>query len=277
MKRDGHTHSYFCLHGSGEESERFVLRAIELGYTAYSITEHLPLPQELLRETPYSQEFKRSLEIREGLDSYIRELERLKKKYQDKIQLLIGVEMDFLPGHIEHSRYLLKEYGPYLDDGLISVHIMRGAGGWRCVDHSAEDFQEGLIKHYGSYEEAQLAYYYTVQEALEADFGPYKPKRIGHLCICNKFQKVLNPEGLVGEKVVNRVSELLAFAGERGYSLDANVAGLFKKHCQEIYTPGWVVEIARKMGVELVYGSDAHAVSEVGRAYDRYLSLIKGY
>lgn len=274
MKRDGHTHSSFCLHGSCEETEKFIIRAIELGFESYSITEHLPLPDDLLRDTPYSPEFKRSLEMRDGMDSYIRELEGLKKKYRDKIQLLIGVEMDFLPGHLDYSRYLLKEYGPYLEDGLLSVHIIRGAGGWRCVDHSPEDFTDGLTSMYGSYEKAQLAYYDTVHEAVLADLGPYKPKRIGHLCLCNKFQRVLNPEGITGEEVKDRVKELIIYAGQKGYSLDANVAGLYKKHCQEIYTPSWVIDIAKKAGVELVYGSDAHAVSEVGRAYDHYLSLV---
>lgn len=274
MKRDGHTHSFFCLHGSGEETEEFVRRAIELGFTSYSVTEHLPLPADLLKVLPYPGEFKEALEIREDLDAYFREMERLKRKYKDKIQLLTGVEMDFLPGHREHSRYLLKEYGRYLDDGLLSVHIMWGQGGWRCVDHSPADFQEGLINCYGSYEEAQLAYFTTVREALAADLGPNKPRRIGHLCLCNKFQKVLNPGGLTGGKVVSQVKLLLAEAAQRGYGLDVNVAGLFKKHCGEIYTPSWVVEIAKKLGIELVYGSDTHAVSEVGRAYEQYVDLV---
>lgn len=274
MKRDGHTHSYFCLHGSGEETEKFVIRAIELGFVSYSITEHLPLPDNLLRETPYSPEFKKSLEIREGMDSYIRELEGLKKKYRDKIQLQIGVEMDYIPGQEDYSRYLLKEYGSYFDDGLLSVHMIRGVGGWRCVDYSPQDFKDGLIMMYGGYEEAQLAYYDTVLEAIKADLGQYKPKRIGHLCLCNKFQRVLNTEGITSEKVYEKVRKLITYAGQQGYSLDANVAGLYKKDCQEIYTPSWVIEIAKKAKVELVYGSDAHAVSEVGRSYDHYLSLM---
>ncbi len=39
-----------------------------------------------------------------------------------------------------------------LEDGLLSVHIIEGLGGWRCIDLSPEDFQIGLIDYYGSYE-----------------------------------------------------------------------------------------------------------------------------
>ncbi len=45
MKRDGHTHTEFCPHGSGEDVELFILKAIKLGFTEYSITEHNPLPK----------------------------------------------------------------------------------------------------------------------------------------------------------------------------------------------------------------------------------------
>ena len=41
-KRDGHTHTEFCPHGSRESTELFIRRAIELGFETYSLTEHPP-------------------------------------------------------------------------------------------------------------------------------------------------------------------------------------------------------------------------------------------
>jgi len=275
MKRDGHTHSSFCLHGSGEDTELFILKAIEEGFTTYSITEHFPLPPKLLQSMPYSRAFKDSRELRENdLDGYFREMERLKKKYRDRLEILCGVELDYLAGYEDYTRDLLKEYGPYLEDGLLSVHLIPGNGGLRCVDHEPADFQEGLIDYYGSYHKAQQAYYRTVLEAAQADLGPYKPKRIGHLCLCNKFQLALNPTGEESEETSKLVQELLIYLGQNGFSLDVNVAGLFRKHCGQIYLLPWMVRMAKELRIPLIYGSDSHSVADIGRAYDEYEKLL---
>jgi len=44
---------------------------------------------------------------------------------------------------------------------------------------------------------------------------------------------------------------------------------------RESYPAPWIVQAARQLKIPLVYGSDAHAVEDVGRAYDYYLQLIK--
>ncbi|WP_124727412.1 PHP domain-containing protein [Staphylospora marina] len=42
MKTDGHTHTHYCPHGSGEETAKYIERAIELGFEIYVLTEHPP-------------------------------------------------------------------------------------------------------------------------------------------------------------------------------------------------------------------------------------------
>lgn len=275
MKRDGHTHTHYCLHASGEHAEEYVRKAIAEGFTMYSFTEHLPLPEGFLRNFPYSEVIKGELDLLDNdLDGYFREMSALKEKYKDKIQLLVGLEIDYLPGEEVYLRTMLREYGSFLEDSLFSVHIMEGCNGFRCVDMDPADFEDGLINYYGSYEDVQLAYYQTVQEALIVDLGKYKPKRISHLTLCNKYQHYFQQAGKVSEKVKATVMELLTYVKEHGYSLDANMAGLFKEHCRECYPAPWIIQIARQLKIPLVYGSDSHAVENVGRGYDYYMQLI---
>jgi len=275
VKRDGHTHTQYCLHGSGEETEAFVIRAIEKGFEMYSFTEHLPLPETFLKEFPYSSEIKRQLELRDNnLDNYIREMHDLKKKYKERIQLMVGFEMDYLPSEEAYLKCILKEYGKYLDDSLLSVHIIEGQGGFRCIDMNPEDFKEGLINCYSSYEGVQLAYYKTVKQALMADLGQYKPKRLGHFTLCNKFQHYFNQAGQTTEKIQKTVREILLYMKETGWSIDTNMAGLFKEYCKEAYPSPWIIMEARRLKIPLVYGSDSHAVDHVGRGYDEYLSFL---
>ena len=276
LKRDGHTHTHYCLHASGELAEEYVRKAIEKGFTMYSFTEHLPLPESFLASFPYTEETKNELALLDDdLDGYFREMLALKKKYKDRIQLLIGLEIDYLPTETAYLRMMLKEYGSFLEDGLLSVHILEGTAGFRCVDLDPADFEEGLIGYYGSYEKTQLAYYRAVKEALMADLGLYKPKRISHLTLCHKFQHYFHQAGKTGEKVRAAVMDLLLYMKEHGYSLDVNMAGLFKEYCREPYPAPWILQAAKQLKIPLVYGSDAHAVEQVGRAYDDYLRLIR--
>lgn len=276
IKRDGHTHTHFCLHASGEEAELYVQRALELGFTMYSFTEHLPLPEKFLQALPYEPEWKDALQIRGGdFGAYIREMEKLQKKYRGRIELLIGAEIDYLPGEEDNTRAMLKEYGPSLQDGLLSVHLLPAGAGFRAVDHDPVDFADGLMRHYGGYEEAQLAYYTIVKEALQTDLGPYKPKRFGHLTLTNKFQCRLNPARTVFPKVRQAIIDILEYMKTHGWSLDVNAAGLYKEYCGEIYPSPWIIGLAREMGIPLVYGSDSHAVRDVGRSYDVYEQLLR--
>jgi len=275
MKRDGHTHTHFCMHGSGEPTREFIIRAIQLGFEIYSVTEHLPFPEQFLQSIPYPQKVKDSLRLKGGdFDLYIKEMQKLKAKYKDKIRLLIGSEIDYLPGEISHTRQMLQEYGPFLEDSLLSVHFLKGYQGWRAVDHDPQDYEEGLLTCYAGYEEVQLEYYRMVGEALRTDLGPYKPKRISHFTLCNKFQCYFNPANTISERVRKEVADILGYMRRHGYSLDVNAAGLYKEYCREIYPSPWIIQMAREMKIPLVYGSDAHAVKDVGRGYDVYEALI---
>lgn len=275
IKRDGHTHTHYCLHASGEPAEEYVRRAIEQGFTMYSFTEHLPFPKSFWASFPYAEETKQQLGLRnDDLDGYFREMYALKKKYRDQIELKVGLEIDFLPSETDYLRMMLKEYGPFLEDALLSVHIIEGSGGFRCVDVDPADFADGLINYYGSYENVQNAYFEGVKEALATDLGRYKPKRIGHLMLCQKFQHYFHQEGEISEKTQAMLLEVLYYVKEHGYSLDVNVAGLFKDYCRAIYLTPWMVQVAKSLNIPLVYGSDAHAVEQVGRAYDVYLRTV---
>lgn len=49
--------------------------------------------------------------------------------------------------------------------------------------------------------------------------------------------------------------------------LDFNAAGLYKAYCNQPY-PNFKIAIqAQQMGIQLIYGSDAHSVAEIGHGY----------
>jgi hypothetical protein len=50
MKKDGHTHTEFCPHGSEEDVELYIIEAIKQNFTEYSITEHAPISNDFLKK-----------------------------------------------------------------------------------------------------------------------------------------------------------------------------------------------------------------------------------
>ena len=268
-KRDGHTHTEFCPHGSRESTELFIQRAIELGFEAYSLTEHPPLPPRFNDPAP-----DRSCGmVLEDLEPYVTHAKKLSDRFSSRIVVSVGLEVDFIPGFEEATRQLLHQVGSELKDSLLSVHFLPGKGGWRCLDYSADDFKDGLLDFYGSIEAVHEAYWLMVQAAIETDLGPFKPRRIGHLSLVNKFQKkfpLANPK-----RFQSKVCEILDQIQAREMELDFNAAGLFKPDCQEIYPSGWILQQAIQRKIPLVYGSDAHSVQGVGQGFEEAESLVQ--
>lgn len=264
FKIDGHTHTEFCPHGSGDDVEKMVEKAIKLGMEEYHITEHTPIPESFMKLLEPNKEMRDYLAMPEReVDRYIKKMLAVKKKYKDVIQIKVGFEVDYLPTEVAWTRDFLNEYGKYCDTGILSVHYAKARNDWRCVDYTAEEVLNELIPKYGSLESYQRAYYDLVRESVFADLGEYKPKRIGHLTLVDKFQKVIGTPDSDDLKL--QITELLGLIARKNYSLDYNHAGLYKPLCGEIYPPKWIVEKAMQLEIPLIYGSDAHGVEDVGR------------
>src|SRR5215813_14883548 len=91
-RRDGHTHTQFCPHGSREATEDFIARAIELRFETYSLTEHPPLPRNFVDPT----DDKSCGMLGEDFEAYLRHAKELKQRYADRIEIRVGLEVDYI-------------------------------------------------------------------------------------------------------------------------------------------------------------------------------------
>ncbi len=191
----------------------------------------------------------------QDLDKYFKEMHRLKEKYKDQIDIKVGLELDFLPNHISWTRDILNEYGEYLDESILSIHFLKGNRGWRCVDLNPEDFKEGLLDFYKSFEKVQLEYYRVLKEGISTDYGRYTPRKIGHISLCQKFQHYFlkNEETKLTQAVENEILSSLRLIKSKNKKIDYNVAGLYKAYCNEPYPSDWIVYQADKLGIQFEY------------------------
>jgi histidinol-phosphatase (PHP family) len=260
MKIDGHVHSPYCPHGSMDSFHDYINRAIELGYEEITFTEHAPLPEGF--EDPVPD--KDSGMNKDDLEPYLSDLENLQNEYKGKINIKRGLEIDYIEGFEQETKQFLDLIGPRLDDSLLSVHFLLKDGRYDCLDFSRENFGR-IIRDYGSVDSIHQSYYRTVLKSVQADLGRFKPVRIGHMTLADKFKKDFPPAMSFDENVQSILNEIAL----QGMQLDYNGAGFFKPGCGVSYPPLEIAKKAAGMGIPLVYGSDAHQAKDMGQGSDR--------
>lgn len=260
MKKDGHIHSPYCPHGTPDFFEQYIEKAIEKNFTHITFTEHAPLPKNFIDPTPD----KDSGMKQELLKDYLDELTKLKKQYENEITILIGLEVDYIEGFEKETREFLNEVGPYLDDAILSVHFLKWENTYVCIDFSKEEYLN-FAKKVGSIQKMYDLYYATVKKSIECDLGTFKPKRIGHPTLIHKFQ--LAHKETIDDS--NEIISILDLMKEKGYELDVNSAGFSKEFCLEPYPPKQFINYAKSISLPLVFGSDAHCVSDLHQHYEK--------
>ncbi|MCT2536371.1 histidinol-phosphatase HisJ [Aquibacillus koreensis] len=257
---DFHIHTNFCPHGSKDDMESYVVTAINKGMKSISFTEHAPLPKAFQDPTPE----KDSAMKWEDIDAYFDEANRLKRLYENKLQINVGFEVDYIVGFEGETMEFLNKYGPIIEDAILSVHMLQAPNGeYACVDFSADEF-ERIIKLFGSVEQVYACYYDTVKQAVQSDLGTCKPMRIGHLTLIEKFSKLYPSKKDFREKIM----ELLGLIKKKNLQLDINTAGLYKEYCGLTYPNPGIMQQAKEMSIPMVIGSDSHTSKHIGRGFE---------
>ncbi|KRN28552.1 histidinol-phosphatase HisJ [Liquorilactobacillus mali] len=269
MKKDGHTHTELCPHGSGDSTAEMIEKAIELGFSEYCITEHAPLPKR------FASEFRGSIEGLETaslewsqLDDYFKLCANLQKKYGDVINIKVGFEVDYLPGFEKEIKQFLDEYGAQTQENILSVHFMKGTdNGFWCVDYDTVEFADGFSNFLADPRNLYHRYLELIQQAVSANLGKYAPQRIGHMNLIKKYQDYFELPAKFDANNLELITGILNNIKRQKRELDFNTAGLYKPYCNEVYPGSQIIQMACEKKIPLVFGSDAHSIAEVGHGY----------
>ncbi len=185
------------------------------------------------------------------MDAYTNDVLTAKEHYKDEIQILLGYEVDYLPGH--------------MDERVLSAKVDYLIGSVHFIDKWSFDNPEFIAGWKNKdIDEIWQAYF----EATEAMAKSGKFDIVGHLDLIKviKFMpkqdtRLLAKDALQAIKKSNMVLEL-------------NAAGL-RKPIAEIYPSRSLLEEAFALDIPITFGSDAHAVDQVGFAYEKVITLAK--
>lgn len=269
---NGHSHTEFCPHGSGEDTEDFVRNAIQAGFKTYSITEHFPMPPQFYQMASGSEHaIKTAAMDYDELPDYFRKMSYLKDKYSDQIKILVGFEFDYIDGCQEWTSSQMKKFKDQIDDAILSVHFLPTDSGLRSVDDDFDDFCNGVMKYYQTPLGVADKYLATVLEAVKWDC-PDKPERYGHITLYRKWRKLFD-SGTVWHdaKTDKLIDKILKNVAKHDEMLDCNMSGLAKFSQREPSPYVSIIEKAADRGIKMVYGSDAHDATSVDQGFNEYL------
>lgn len=142
-----HVHTYRCTHADNIPDEAYIKKAIEIGSKSIYFSDHAPFPG-----NPFYQRMRY-----DELDEYIDTLSNLREKYKAKIDIYIGLEIEYLSNYDLYYQELKEK----LDFLLLGQHIYEVTSGVYHFNRNVtnqekaigilENIEQGLSKGYFDY------------------------------------------------------------------------------------------------------------------------------
>ena len=239
MKVDLHNHTTLCNHAEGTV-DAYVQEAIKQGIDVYGFSDHAPMDF----DPKYRMDFKQMAEYKTWIMN-------AKSKYADKIDVLFGYEVDYLPGHMD-ARILDAD----VDYLIGSVHFINEWG---------FDNPEFI----GQYEHEDIdmiwqKYFALIEKMAQSGFFDI----VGHIDLIKVFKFMPKQD------IVEIAMPALRAIKEANMVLEINVAG-YRKPCAEPYPSPSLLKAAFELGIPITFGSDAHKPEQVGLFREKVERLAK--
>ncbi len=233
-------HSH-CLYCDGRANmDDFIRFAISEGFTSYGISSHAPLPF----STAWTMEWDR-------MEDYLSEFSRLKKKYAGKIELAIGLEIDYLNEENNPSLPCFQKLP--LDYRIGSVHMLYSPEGKIVdIDTPADLFRQLVDRHFdGDLDSVVHLYYKNLLRMVE--LGGFDI--VGHADKMHYNASCYRP-GLLDEAWYDTlVRDYFAVIATRGYMVEINTKSYHELgtfYPNERYFP-----FLKELGIRVQVNSDA--------------------
>lgn len=251
-----HSHSLYCDGRAGMED--FIRFALSEGFTSYGFSSHAPLPF----PTAWTMEWDR-------MDDYLAEFRRMKEKYAGRIELYLGLEIDYLNEESNPSIARFRELP--LDYRIGSVHMLYND---KCevvdVDVPADAFRRIVDEQFnGDLEQVVHLYYGRLRRMLE--LGGFDI--VGHADKMHYNAACYRP-GLLDEPWYDAlVKDYFADIAARGYQVEINTKSyhdLGTFYPNERYFP-----FLHELGIRVQVNSDSHYPERINSGRPEALQALK--
>lgn len=255
-----HSHCTFCDGRSTPED--FIKFALAHGFRAYGFSSHSPLPFETFWNMS-----------KDDMPEYLMEIERLKKKYSDRLEIYVGLEIDYLDKTYNASIPYFRNLP--LDYRIGSIHFLPIAPllteeNMVCIDGSFRDYKTSVDTFYGSDIRKLVSHFFrSTQEMIEA----------GGIDIVGHMDKIYmnghKYEGfdLDADWYRKPLEDCLHLIAEKELMVEVNTKNLTKK--QEIYPHKNYLHRLLELDIPILVNSDCHYPDLVNDGRAEAFDLLK--
>ncbi|QZT36184.1 histidinol-phosphatase [Halosquirtibacter xylanolyticus] len=191
---------------------------------------------------------------RELLSKMVEEV-LLQKSKQDKIKVLLGLEVDFYPDRIEETKEVLSMY-PF-DYIMGSVHFING-------DNFDSDPHHPIYSKYDINHLYELYYENFVAAVRSGMFDT-----MSHPDLIKKYNYYPTKDF---STLYREVAKVLV---EEGVMVEYNTSG-YSRPCNDFFPSDEVTSIFLEEGVQFTIGSDSHKLDHLLRNYDLAKERLMG-
>lgn len=252
-----HTHTLFC--DGSAEPEFYVKSALEQKMKILGFSAHAPVS------------FENSWSLKTGDKSnYCKRIEELKELYADKIIILNGLEIDYIPGLTTPFAEFKEKC--HLDYTIGSVHLVKSplSNDLWFIDGPEKNYTTGLETIFNNnIKKAVETYYKQIQEMVFTQ----KPDIIGHV---DKV-KMNNKKRFFSEDeswYVDFVDETLKVIAQNNCIIELNTRGIYSGKSESFFPSTFILEKCLSLDIPMMINSDAHKPEQLTLKYREAIDLL---
>lgn len=259
-----HTHTTFC---DGKDSvEAMCQYAWERGFVSLGFSAHAPLPVDFGPETEWHLH-------RDRLTEYVDTVRDAKRRWQGKLQVFLGLEVDYIRNVCGPSDGRFTNLG--LDYRIGSVHyLVPNQGAPFTVDGSLEELIDGIKGGYGGSANRMVEAFWTAEEQM---VGLQSFDILGHLDLVkknNRDQTLFSPAEGVYTEGADRVIQAI---DPKTMVVEVNTGGMNRGTVAEPYPSAELIEKLRSRSIPMTINADAHRAEHLGGYYgEARAALLRG-
>ncbi len=241
-------HTHCDLDDGNGPMEEYVQSALSKGFSALGFSCHAP---GALNDDWHMR--------KEDFPFYLEEIDRLRSLYRDRIELYVGLELDF----VEDTENLVgSEYKDQVDYTIGSVHVMKHAKSdqYLTLDGPIDEFEMLLQDNFNGDIQRFAEHYFSLVERM---ITLHSFDILGH---CDLIKK-RNGDGeyfdLNAPWYTRLGSHMLKVAKKNKVRIEVNTGGIARGAIHEPYPSPRLMYECAELGIPMVLSSDAHQSSHI--------------
>lgn len=241
-----HTHTTFC---DGKNTpEEIIISAIDKGFSAIGLSGH--------GYTPFDLRY-----CMKDTDGYINEINRLKIKYADKIQVYLGIEEDaFAPSDRSKFDYIIG-----------SSHYFCVGDKYFPIDSNYDYFKKCLPLFEGDAVKMGNAYFGAFCDYIRKR----RPDIIGHFDLITKFDEMDEPIFKNNLEYQKLAEKFLLQTIKYGCIYEINTGAITRGIRSTVYPSENLLYILKKENAKIILASDSHQIETLDGAFTQTKEYLK--